>query len=74
MGTKILGILASIAVIALIAVTFLHRDRYRSLLPERAVRTETFRPAENAVPEEAVLPPDTAIVADTLRTMPDNNL
>lgn len=74
MATKILGIVASAAIIALIAITFLHRDRFRSLLPEPAETVETAVPAEMPEPAAPAELPDSTITADTLPTTPDNNL
>ncbi len=71
MATKILGILASAAIIALIAITILHRDRYRSLLPESAEKIEAAEMTAAAATAELS---DSTITADTLPTTPDNNL
>lgn len=40
MGTKLFGILASAAIVAVIALTAINYGNYRSLLPERVAEVE----------------------------------
>jgi len=40
MGTKIFGIIASAAVVVVIALTLINYGNYRSLLPERPAKVE----------------------------------
>ena len=70
MGTKIFGIIASAAIVAVIALTLINFGNYRSLLPERPV--EVVEPIEPAVEIDTLAVEQTdslALVApaDTLR-------
>ena len=70
MGTKIFGIIASAAIVAVIALTLINFGNYRSLLPERPV--EVVEPIEPTVEIDTLAVEQTdslALVApiDTLR-------
>lgn len=45
MGTKIFGIIASAAVVVVIALTLINYGNYRSLLPERPAKVEEMAEA-----------------------------
>lgn len=60
MGTKIFGIIASAAVVVVIALSLINFGNYRSLLPEPSVAVEEV--AEAVEVEEC----DTTVVADTI--------
>ena len=70
MGTKIFGIMASAAIVAVIALAVINFGNYRSLLPERPV--EVVEPIEPTVEIDSLAVEQTdslALVApaDTLR-------
>ncbi len=70
MGTKIFGIIASAAIVAVIALAVINYGNYRSLLPERSV--EVVEPIEPTVEIDSLAVEQTdslALVApaDTLR-------
>ena len=70
MGTKIFGIIASAAIVAVIALAVINFGNYRSLLPERYV--EVVEPIEPTVEIDSLAVEQTdslALVApaDTLR-------
>ena len=70
MGTKIFGIIASAAIVAVIALAAINYGNYRSLLPERYV--EVVEPIEPTVEIDSLAVEQTdslALVApaDTLR-------
>lgn len=66
MGTKIFGIIASAAIVAVIALSLINFGNYRSLLPERSVAVE--QAAEQVEESSAIVVADTTAVetADTL--------
>lgn len=60
MGTKLFGILASAAIVAVIALTAINYGNYRSLLPERVAEVE--QTVEQTVEEVTAVEADTTIV------------
>ncbi len=62
MGTKIFGIMASAAIVAVIALAVINYGNYRSLLPERPT---TVEPAVEIETIEAIEPDSTATI-DTM--------
>lgn len=66
MGTKIFGIIASAAIVAVIALSLINFGNYRSLLPERSVAVE--QAAEQVEESSATVVAGTTAVetADTL--------
>lgn len=73
MGTKILGIMASAAIVAVIALAVINYGNYRSLLPERPTVVEVEEPVAEVV--EPTVEIDTLAVEQTdslaLATMAD---
>ena len=75
MGTKIFGILASAAIVAVIALAVINFGNYRSLLPERPTeivveeQTEAIEPTTEIDTMAIALTDSLALVApaDTLR-------
>ena len=61
MGTKIFGILASAAIVAVIALAVINFGNYRSLLPERPTVVEVEEPVAEVV--EPIVP---TVEIDTL--------
>lgn len=73
MGTKIFGIMASAAIVAVIALAVINYGNYRSLLPERPTVVEVEKPVAEVV--EPTVEIDTLAVEQTdslaLATMAD---
>lgn len=73
MGTKIFGIMASAAIVAVIALAVINYGNYRSLLPERPTVVEVEEPVAEVV--EPTVEIDTLAVEQTdslaLATMAD---
>ncbi len=73
MGTKIFGIMASAAIVAVIALAVINYGNYRSLLPERLTVVEVEEPVAEVV--EPTVEIDTLAVEQTdslaLATMAD---
>lgn len=63
MGTKIFGILASAAIVAVIALAVINFGNYRSLLPERPTVVEVEEPVAEVV--EPTVEIDTLAVEQT---------
>ena len=72
MGTKIFGIIASAAIVVVIALTLINFGNYRSLLPERAEPTATV---EEVVEIEATEADSIAVeTVDSLTLAPTDTL
>ena len=63
MGTKIFGIIASAAIVAVIALAVINYGNYRSLLPERPTVVEVEEPVAEAI--EPTVEIDTLAVEQT---------
>ena len=63
MGTKIFGIIASAAIVAVIALAVINYGNYRSLLPERPTVVEVEEPVAEVV--EPTVEIDTLAVEQT---------
>lgn len=69
MGTKIFGIIASAAIVVVIALTLINFGNYRSLLPER---TEPTAAVEATVEIEVAEIDSTAVLDTTTIAMADS--
>ena len=69
MGTKIFGIIASAAIVVVIALTLINFGNYRSLLPER---TEPTAAVEEVVEIEVAEIDSTAVLDTTTIAMADS--